>query len=297
MLNMDPSLKCFVVTATLVLLVGCVSPPAVERVRPDYWTRQLTETALTTGDASEQTSTFLSLRGWGRKALRDPEPVLRALREQLVRDPDRVGLTAFAELAYLSGRQAKHADRRVAYLLTAARASYAVLFDPGMGPMLDPFDPNLRFAADLYNYSLSLLTDILLDARDTSLDVNDLEMIEGRLQIRRGKGVAGEPAMSEILVAFSYKTNELRHHNRRRGIGVPVVVVRPRPPIMEGRGHRHPPVREVAIGPATMLLRFRDPWRESGPVFKADSELINTLSTTHVEVGGRQIPLEADTSL
>ena len=287
--------KIFPVIAVL-LLSGCVAP-AVKRVRSEYWSRQLTENAITTGEISEHTATYLSLRGWEGRQLRRPEPILKELRKQLLRNPDRAGLTSFSELAYMAGDQTKDDTLKERYLLTAARAAYAVMFDKQMGAILDALDPNLRFAADLYNYSLSQLVDHLLDAKSTSLDKQQLALIEGQLNLSKGHGAADAAAFTETLIAFFYKTDALRLHNRRRGLGVPVVAVRTPEFLVKGQGLFYPPVHQTSITPATLLLRFREPWRAEGDHLSATTELWNPLITTHVEIEGKRIPLEADTSL
>jgi pimeloyl-ACP methyl ester carboxylesterase len=280
----------------VLLLAGCVSSP-VEQVRPNYWAQLLTETALTTDQLSEHTSAYLALRGWQGRALRKPEPILKELRAELIRDPDRGGLTVFAEFAYLSGHEAKKLDEKVTLLLTAARAAYATLFDEQMGPMLDPLDPNLRFAADLYNYSLSELVDLLLEAGRPPRKEQSFGLIDGRLTLIKGQGMEEAPGFTQTLLAFSHKTTALELHNRRRGIGVPVVTVRPPTKLLAGQNLLHPPVYQAGVMPVTFLLRFSEPWRATGESLTATCELWKPLAMTRVEIGGRYVPLEADTSL
>ena len=280
----------------LLLLTSCISDSSFRRVRPDYWTRQLTTNALTDDTLSEQSKTFFSLRGWEGKELRKTEHILSTLREQLIREPNRVGLIAFAELAYLKGMKEKEPEQKVAYLLTATRAAYAAIFEPSMGTVQDPLDPNLRFSADLYNYALSRLIDVLLDTEAAPRKMNQIRMIEGNLNITRGEGLSDSSALAQTFVAFSYKTNALRRHNRRRGLGVPLVALQHRQPIIEGREQLHPPVRETEISPATVILQFQESWSHSEQI-NATAKLLNPLSVTHVTISGEQIPLEADTSL
>ena len=280
----------------VLLLTGCLSAP-VERVRPDYWARLLTESALTTDRVSEHTATYLALRGWRGKALRQPEPILRELREQLILHPDRTGLASFAEFAYFAGHHSKDRDDKTRFLLTAAHAAYATVFDEKMGPMLAPLDPNLRFAADLYNYSLSELIEILLEAGRTPRDEREFAMIEGRLTISTGHGMAEARAFTKTLLAFSHKTASLDLHNRYRGLGVPIVGIRPPVVLVDGQPLTHPPVYQAGVVPASFLLRFGEPWCQKADHLTATAELWNPLTGSQVQVGGRSVPLEADTSL
>jgi len=280
----------------VLFLAGCVSR-SLERVGTNYWAKQLTENALTTGCLSEHATTYLALRGWQGKALRHSEPILQALRRQLTLEPDRAGLTVFAEFAYLSGHKEQKQDEKAKLLLTAARAAYSTVFDEQMGPMLDPLDPNLRFAVDLYNYSLSELMGLLLDEGRTPGQEMSCPLIEGRLKMTKGFGMDEAPTFKQILPAFSHKTEELELHTRRRGIGVPVVAVRPPTVLVQEVRLLHPPVYQAGVMPVTFLLRFGEPWRETGDRLTATCEMWRSLAETQVEINGRRVPLEADTSL
>jgi pimeloyl-ACP methyl ester carboxylesterase len=279
-----------------MLLTGCMSP-SVERVPPGYWSRVLTENALTTGHVGEQTAAYLALRGWEGKALRRPEPILRELRAELIRTPDRAGLVAFAECAYWAGSRTDDRAETERLLLTAARAAYAAVFDEQMGPTLDPLDPNLRFAADLYNYALSRLLETLLEAGRTPRGESAFELMEGRLTVSKGHGMDQAAAFTKTLIAFSHRTAALELHNRRRGLGVPIVAMRPPEILVDGKELVHPPVYQAGMTPVTLLLRFGEPWRATGDALTATAELWNPLASTQVEVAGQRLPLEADTSL
>jgi len=283
-------------TVCILFLAGCVSKP-LERVGTNYWAKQMTENALTTGRLSDQTTTYLALRGWQGKTLRHSEPILQALRKQLTLEPDRAGLIVFAEFAYLSGHEVTKLDEKVKLLLTAARAAYATVFDEQMGPMLDPLDPNLRFAADLYNYSLSELMDLLLEAGRPPRKEQSFALFDGQLTLMKGQGMDEAAGFTQTLLAFSHKTEALELHSRRRGIGVPVVTVRPPTVILPGQDLLHPPVYQAGVMPVTFLLRFGEPWCQTGDRLTATCELWKPLVKTHVEINDRRIPLEADTSL
>jgi pimeloyl-ACP methyl ester carboxylesterase len=293
----DVFLKFIPLWLGIALLSGCVSSSPVKRVHENYWSRQLTENALTSKHLSEQAIVYLALRGWEGKALNDGSAIASTLRNELCVYPNRMGLVVLAELAYFSASRSDESDLKSAFLLTATRASYAALFDQDMGRPLNALDPNLRFAADLYNYSLSQLVDTLLDKDGTPQDVSQFDMIEGQLVIKHGHGIANRHPLEQALVAFSYKTDALRHQNRRRGIGVPIVRVRADEMLVAGHDVVHPPVREIAVSPATVLLRFSGSWLDSGAPVEATTELWNPLSSPFVTIRGADVPLEADTSL
>lgn len=281
----------------LLLLAGCISSPTVKRVHPDYWARELSENALTSERVSEPTAAYLALRGWEGKSLRRPVPILQALRGELLENPDRAGLIPYSEFAYLAGCRAKGDSEKTKYFLSAARAAYAAMFDGRMGPPMDPMDPNLRFVADLYNYSLSQLADLLLNPGGATWKSRRIPVVEGWVTLSPRDETRTVAAFSKVFVGFHHKTDALRLPSRRRGLGVPVVTVSKPVVLVEGREYLHPPVYQVGVNPMTLLVRFSDSWLESGESLTAQVEWRHSLSETHIEVEGVRVPLEADPSL
>ena len=181
--------------------------------------------------------------------------------------------------------------------MSATRASYAAIFDKTMGRMLDPLDPNLRFAADLYNYSLSQLVDLIVSAKGEAQDTRQIALVEGSVAVSKGHSTVDRSTLTNALVAFSYKTKALQLHNRRRGIGVPIITVRSPEVLIANQGILHPPVYQAGVNPVTLFVRFGEPWSESGDHLTAEVNWWHSLGTTFADVEGTRVPLEADTSL
>ena len=112
----------------------------------------LTESAVATGRPSERSQTMLRRFGLVERYEEAPADALATLYHGFVEQGGDVRLFALAELSFLHA--ARTGDR--AYYLAAAVYAYALLFPgPGTDPGLDPSDPRLRLAYDLYNLGLA----------------------------------------------------------------------------------------------------------------------------------------------
>jgi hypothetical protein len=122
------------------------------RVDPKVVLRDLSRSAITTGEPSLPTRNVLFERGLFEAFNAQPEAALAELHRAMAAargDPDL--LFALAELSFLHGQAAKKPD----YSLAAAVYAYAFLFPEGDGAAPGRFDPRLRSAADLYNWALT----------------------------------------------------------------------------------------------------------------------------------------------
>ena len=142
-----------VVLAALCLAVAaCTSPVRAVRVDRTVAHRDLTRSAITTGELSWPTRNVLLERGLLDAFDEQPAVALADLHRAMIAaqgDPDL--LFALAELSFLHGKEAARPEHHLA----AAVYAYAFLF-PGEGnERPGPFDPRLRVAADVYNWSLT----------------------------------------------------------------------------------------------------------------------------------------------
>ncbi len=144
--------RVVLLAALCLALDACTSPVRAVRVDRTVAHRDLTRSAVTTGEPSWPTRNLLLERGLGDAFEERPEIALADLHRAMVvakGDPDL--LFALAELSFLRGEAAAKAEHHLA----AAVYAYAFLF-PGEGnERPGPFDPRLRVAADVYNWSLT----------------------------------------------------------------------------------------------------------------------------------------------
>src|SRR5262249_30752465 len=123
------------------------------RVDPRVAQADIARSATTTGEPSWSTRNVLFENGLFDAYDEHPEATLEKLHKLVMvtrGDPDV--LFAAAELSYIYGRS--DAARRE-YLLASAVYAWAFLFPDGDGLRPGRFDPRLRIAADLYNWSLA----------------------------------------------------------------------------------------------------------------------------------------------
>jgi hypothetical protein len=138
-----------------VLCIGasaCSAPVSAVRVDRTVAHRELTRSAVTTGEPSWSTRDVLLERGLLDVFAEQPEAAIEALHRAMVAtggDPDM--LFALAELSALYGEDAGRRDHQLAAVVYA----WAFLFPEDGDARPGPFDPRFRVAADLYNWSLT----------------------------------------------------------------------------------------------------------------------------------------------
>jgi hypothetical protein len=206
----------------LLLLVGaCATPIGVTRVDTQSVYRSLTASVLSTGQPSASTEQVLVRTGLARQFQNDPEATLAALRGNGI-DLSRDYLFALAELSFV------HAEdtQKPAYYLAAAVYAYAFLFptdETERDIALNPIDPRLRLAADLYNLGLTLGLStpkrdrVLLEAGTKPLPFGTLT-----LAIDPEQFLWGGYQMSGFIPVAEFKLRGLRNRYRQPGVGMPL---------------------------------------------------------------------------
>jgi pimeloyl-ACP methyl ester carboxylesterase len=234
---------------------------------------------------------------------REPHEAQAKLHGLAVNDPQADYLFALAEINYRLGQDAEHREDPAAvarYYLCAGYA-YHYLFrardhaSDGQ-PADNAFDPRYRLACELYNGSLSKCIRAAQRA--------------GRLDPRHDLHVpapTGEFTMSVDHLGFAWTCEEfgpllfasdftvvgLVNHHRTYGLGVPLIGTRvaaakPAP------GHAFYP-KQVSF-PATAFFRFDCTLAELGACRAGKLELYNPLRQQSVEVNGKAVTLETDTT-
>src|SRR4029453_344243 len=146
------SLTLVLISVVCVALGACAGPIGATRADPKVVQADLARSATTTGDPSWSTRNVLYENGLFDLFADRPEDALAQMHKLMMAtqgDPDV--LFALAELSYIYGRSAALRE----YSLAAAVYAWAFLFPEGTGVAPGRFDPRLRIAADLYNWSLA----------------------------------------------------------------------------------------------------------------------------------------------
>ena len=281
--------------AAWLLLAGaglaCASPAGIRRVGGREVHRTLTANVLSTGEPSVPSRQVLQRMGLADLFESDPAAAILAIQVSEL-TPGRI--FALAELSFWLGERTH--DR--ARYLAAAVYAWAYLF-PGEGgtPPLST-DPRYRLACDLYNRGLTEgIEAAKLAGTDWAGERVVLPFGELDVTFDRRELVWSGWRLGDFLPAAYFEVRGLRNRYRFPGIGAPLVASLVEP--VEGesaeRLRAHIPPRLKV--PATGLLRIEDPRANLGRgVLSARLELITQDEARSVEIDGREVPLEFETS-
>ncbi|MEO2007361.1 MAG: alpha/beta fold hydrolase [Pirellulaceae bacterium] len=226
--------------------------------------------------------------------------VLEKLQQELVHEPALEKIYALAELSYIGAKQARRqGDRERAKQLYAVAVShaYAFLFDdrPEFVQKRNVYDPQFRFACDLYNQALegSLR---LVDEEQPLLPGQTITTRIGEQEYRvkielQGPWHNDDVERLEFVSDYSLKDGlSNRHHSF--GLGVPMIAIR-RPHDGESPAEQYYP-SGISFA-VTAFLRVHEHADDNDVV--CILELIDTVATREVRVANRTVPLESDLTI
>lgn len=277
----------------LCFLTGCATPVGVKTLSPLEAYQDSSANPLNSGVASNDTNVVLNRFNLTKKFKDSPAEAIAALHEKALADDRRDILFALAETSYLYGDQLANSagltEQGLAadYFLLSAIYSYRFLLGERPEPPPHEFDPRLRTAGNLYNFSLwrgfSTGDDgkLVLDAQTRTLPIGNL-------------------AISHNPATFSWKFEEFERfepaekyavrgvsiRNRAPGMGLPLIGLK-----KSGAGA----IIGNVVVPVTVFLRLDSRLAEfkSGGAH-ASLEFFSTFDMSEVEVKGKRIPLETD---
>jgi pimeloyl-ACP methyl ester carboxylesterase len=278
------------IVATLgLVLAACVGPVGTVRVDPMVVRRDLARSAVTTGEPSWPTRNVLFERGLFQAYAEQPEAALTTLHKAMVTaggDPDL--LFALAELSFLHGKAAAKRE----YSLAAAVYAWALLFPERGGQAPGRFDPRLRIAADLYNWSISdgFASE---DGSEVVPRSATFDLPFGPLAVAFDPGSlrAGERELHQLVPAAELSVRGLTMRYRWPGLGAPLAAAT-RP--VDGATPGHDLVGPRIRVPLTALLWIPNARRAlvHGQPLAATLELHLAWAEEWVSIAGEQVPLE-----
>ena len=310
----------------ILVAAACSTPVGVRRVGTQEAHHLLTADVLSSDTPSAYSLQVLSRQDLLAQFADDPEGALATLhaRIQSANDPRVLSypLFALAELSFLHAEQRKqqratqgqqcHAQKgwvcppaptRVerekdrAYYLAAAVYAYALLFpEDQQAEPLDPADPRLRLAYDLYNRGLAEglasadNTEVVLTSGLHPLPFGTLEVESAVAAFSWG----GYP-LEHFVPTANLDVRGLRNRYRRAGIGAPLAASLAGTVTPAGPGTNRIPLRLKV--PVTAFLRLEHPRAQlrSG-VLHGQLELYTPEHAETVTVDGRERPLEVEPS-
>jgi pimeloyl-ACP methyl ester carboxylesterase len=306
----------------LALLVGaCSTPVGIRRVGTREAHQLLTANVLSSGTPSTYSLQVLSRQDLLAQFEDDPEGALATLHTRFQSMPDapilNYPLFALAELSFLHAEQRKRhrgaqgqqchsqpgrvcpqptrreKEKDRAYYLAAAVYAYALLFPEDQPEeSLDPADPRLRLAYDLYNRGLAegLASD----------DDNEVRLVSGRhflpfgtLDIESTAAAlswAGYP-LEHFVPTANLEVRGLRNRYRQAGIGAALAASLVGTETPPGSGSNRIPLQLKV--PVTAFLRLERPRAQlRSNVLHGQLELYAPERAESVIVNGRERPLE-----
>ena len=287
----------FLVSSLLLLLAGCHAPMGADWVPPRVAYLHLHEDALNSGDCSADTKLVLHRYGLDEAFKRDPDAALKQLHTIACTDDRRDILYALSELNFRNAdrlsRSPKAWEPRRArdYYFTSAIYAYLYLFGEGREALPGPFDRRFRVAGDFYNrgLALGLIANLNTNAL-VELDNGPRQTAPGQVAVQLT--LPGFPWKLENFESF-YSADEfivrgLTTRNRDSGLGAPLVAVT----------RKVGPNEERRRGPATVFLRVDGGVRDwSAGKMNATLELYSGFDAREVQVNGKAIPLQTDTTM
>ena len=310
-----------IVLLILLSLAGCATPIGIRHVDRGSVRHVLSTNAISANRPSIASNQVLLRLGLKESFRNDPESVLAELHTLAVQEMDSDYLFALAEYSYLHAssldetctRKSTHqkplrppprprnvlrpeceAARR--YYVAASIYAYAFAFPEGSRPAPNELDPRLRTAVDLYNLAVtSAVSPKIGEIRPHDISyrfhLGTLELTMDPDEFH----YAGR-RLGEFVPAAQLEIRGMRNRYRRAGIGAPFVAK----PIHE-QGVTVPlSSARVASNlrvPITVFIRYQDldHGLQTGAL-RGRVEVYNELAALDVEIAGRRVPLEYETT-
>lgn len=279
------------VVLVALLGVACTTIPVrVERDDPRAVHREITGNVLTRGEPSDRSLQVLERHGWRERYEEQPAETLALLHESLARRGDHRRLSALAELSFHYAEQS--GDRR--YYFASAAYAYALLFPGPFEETLDPSDPRVRLAFDLYNRGI---TQAMRPGKgpEVVFETGSFELPFGTVEIDLPPHElewAGH-RLTHFVAAADFSVSGLRNRYRRTGVGA-ALSAELLPEESFERIERFLPELRV---PATLFVRFEEP-REALTTgeLRATIEIYTPDESSTVPVDGVLVPVEFETT-
>jgi triacylglycerol esterase/lipase EstA (alpha/beta hydrolase family) len=284
-----------------MIVAGCATEYGVRPVKIHQRFEQLDRSALTSKKPSEGTLLFLRQHDKLEHWYLNPEKVIVQLDIETGRRPHREILFSMMELSYLQARGQNLNSENAARLYWAcALYAYNYLFDPELGPPVDPYDPRSRMVCEFYNRSISAL---MIHFRSQNLKVREgmaFPLLNGEVQIaaKESKLAWDLDEFQSFHLAYEFKAEGFDNHYGAFGLGAPLVAVRmiePAAPRMGLRDYFSPLFRQTYA--VTMMVRFSPFIRQmsaSEPVYQVAVDALDPINTPSVHIHNRKVPLESD---
>jgi pimeloyl-ACP methyl ester carboxylesterase len=279
-------------SAVLLAACACATPIGVTHVDTQSMYRSLTANVLSTDRPSPYSEQLLRRLGIEERFDEDPELVLAALRGPGT-GLSREYLFALSELSFYHAVKSQKPE----YFLAAAIYAYAFVVGPGDGTRVEPIDPRLRLAANLYNLGLAQGFASGVEEAGVAFEPGSRPLPFGQIDISVDDTMLlwSGYRMVRFVSLGEFKVRGFLNRYRQAGIGAPLAAeLAPagEGPEAEEARKRIPPRLKV---PVTAVLRIDDVLAgiATGEL-KGRIEVFAADSATTVDTGSRSVPLELE---
>jgi pimeloyl-ACP methyl ester carboxylesterase len=288
---MTRRLRAGILVALPLALAACAGPVGTTRVDPTVVQRDLARSAVSTGEPSWPTRNVLFEHGlFDAYAERPDEALARLHRVMVAEGGDADLLFALAELSFLHGKSAGRREHQLA----AAVYAWALLFPEGVGQAPGRFDPRLRIAADLYNWSITAAfasedgSEVVPRGGTFALPFGQMDVAFDPAALR-----TGERELFRLIPVAELKVHGMAMRYRWPGLGAPLAASTR---LVEGAKPGGDIVAPRIQVPLTALLRIPHARRAvvHGQPLAATLELHLAWSEESIAIAGEQVPLESE---
>jgi pimeloyl-ACP methyl ester carboxylesterase len=284
----------YCLAVALLALAGCTTPIGADKVSPRVAYQHLHQNALNSSYCSADTLLVLHRYDLDKAFKKNPDATLEKLQTIACTDNRRDVLYALSELSFWNAERQSRSVKpgvprfaRNSYFASAIYA-YFYLLGESNDARPNPFDVRFRTAGDFYNRGLALGLIVNTNAQ-VELNSGPRQTPPGVVEVQfTHPGFPWE--MNQIQAFYSadeFVVRGLSTRNRDSGLGTPLIVV------TEKIGK----FQERRRAPATVFLRVDGNVHDwSAGKLTASLELYSAFDTSHVEVNGRTVPLQNDTT-
>jgi hypothetical protein len=275
-----------------LIVTGCAPPMGVNYVDRTIAYHSLTANVLSTEQPSSFSARELMNRNLYQRFEEDPEGALAELHAGLAPEGDKDRLFALAELSFFHAQ--KSGDR--SYYLAAAVYAYVFLMPEMQDATPRALDPRFRWAADIYNQSLTQAAKSADGAYAIPKGGNfRLPFGEITVTFHEADLIWADYRLKDFIPAADVEVRGLRNRYRTPGIGAALAASIEPIAAATSKQHEYIPARLKV--PVTVFLRLDDPRvaLKSGKL-NGKLEFYTPDSARTLKVNGVEVPIEFETT-
>lgn len=271
-------------------IAGCSGTIQLEKVGRHGREDSFITAAKNFDGLSDVTTNYLNANQLNSVFRKNPDAIIRGLHHRFRAYQEREVLEMLADICHYMGRWTSNDAEAIRYHTSCAFYSYYYLFGENIYPARGTFcDPGELFVIRYYNSAVTHIFEFLDDRGMVRLESFMLPTVidDAPLHFTAPLCDLSFPYeyYDKFTAASNYRPTGALTYSGRFGIGVPMIGI-----LKDGIKDDADYLSDGMPTPVTIFLRFR----EQGGRISANLELYDAFKTEHVEVNGKEIPLELD---